>query len=104
MYFISSLTLEENIEKVHDYSPKPIDNFKLIVVNSTPKLADKEKISFATCFGYSSLYQNIENSKRQILTHVLKRRNGKNSSVHPSTCALTPAENTALNICSIELK
>ena len=38
-------------KKVHNYSHKPIDYFKVIVVNKSPKLTDKEKWSIATSFG-----------------------------------------------------
>ena len=59
-------------KKVHDYSQKPIDNFKLIVVNTSPKLTDQEKRSIATSFGSSSQYQYIETNTKRILTHELK--------------------------------
>ena len=41
-------------KKVDDYSQKSIDNFKLVIVNPSPKLTDQEKRSIATSFGYSS--------------------------------------------------
>ena len=87
-----------------DYSQKLIDNFKLIIVNPSPKLTDQEKRSIVTSFGSSSQYQCIKTNTKRITTHVLKRWNEKNSSAHPSTCALPPDETVALNIYSIELK
>ena len=91
-------------KKVHDYYKKLIDNLKIIIVYPSPKLTDQEKRSIATSFGYSSQYQCIETNTKRILTHVLKRWNENKSIAHPSICALTPAENVAMKICSIELK
>ena len=56
--------------KVHHYSQKFIDNFKLIVLNTLPKLTDQEKSSIATSFGSFSQDKNIENITKRILTHV----------------------------------
>ena len=49
-------------KKVHDYYQKLIDDFKLIVVNPSPKLTDQEKRSIANSFGYSSKDKSIENN------------------------------------------
>ena len=59
--------------KNHDYEQKLIDYFKLVVVNTPPKLTDQEKRSIATSFGYSYQDQSIENNSKRILTHLLKR-------------------------------
>ena len=40
-------------KKVHDYSQKSIDDFKLIFLNPSPKLTDQENISFMNYFDYS---------------------------------------------------
>ena len=64
-------------KKVHDYSQKLIDDFKLIVVNTPPKLTNKEMRSIVTSFGYSSQDKIIENNTKIILTHILKRWNEK---------------------------
>ena len=64
-------------KKVHYYSQKSIDGFKLIIVNPSPKLTDQEDSSIATSFGYSSQDKCIETSTKRILTHVLKRWNEK---------------------------
>ena len=40
-------------KKVHDYSQKSIDNFKMIAVNQSPKLTDQENCSMMTSFGCS---------------------------------------------------
>ena len=74
------------IEKVYDYSPKWMDDFKLIIVNPSPKLTDQEKDSIATSFGPSSQYQCIETNKKIILTRLLKSWNENKSSAHQSTC------------------
>ena len=55
-------------------------------------------------FGSSSQDQCMETNTKIILTNVLKRWNENKSISHPSTCALTPAENVALKIYSIEIK
>ena len=62
-------------KKVHDYSQKLIDDFKLIVVNPSPKLTDQEKKSIMNYFDYSSQYQCIETNTKIIMTHVLRRWN-----------------------------
>ena len=91
-------------KNVHDYSQKSIDNFKLIIVNPSPKLTDQEKRSIATSFGYYSQYQCINTNTKIIVNRVLKGWNENKSIAHPSTCAFTPSETVALKIYSIELK
>ena len=81
-----------------------IDDFKLIVVNPSPKLTDQEMRSIATSFGFASPDQGIETNSKRILTRVLKHWNKKESSAHPNTCALTSDETVALNIYSSEIK
>ena len=58
-------------KNVHDYSHKSIDDFKLIIVNPSPKLTNQENRSIETSFGSSSQYQCIETNTKRILTHVL---------------------------------
>ena len=91
-------------KKIHDYSQKSIDNFKLIVVNTSPKLTDQGKCSIETYFGSSSQDQCIETNTKRILTCVLNSWNENKSIAHPSTYAFTPSETVALKIYSIELK
>ena len=55
-------------------------------------------------FGYSFQYQSIENNKKRILTHILKRWYRNKSSAHPSAHAITPDEVVALKVYDIELK
>ena len=81
-----------------------IDDFKLIVINTPPKLNDQEKRSITTSFGSSYQDQSIENNREIIMTHILKRWNGKKSSAHPSKHALIRDEPVALNVYSIEIK
>ena len=69
-----------------------------------PKFTDKEKVSIATYFGYSFQYQSIENNKKRILTHILKRWYRNKSSAHPSAHAITPDDVVALKVYDIELK
>ena len=90
--------------KVHDYSQKLIDNFKLIVVNPPPKVTDQEKRSIATLFGSFYQYQSIENNTKRILNHILNSWNENKSSTHWSEHETTPAEIVALKVYSIELK
>ena len=73
-------------------------------MNPSTKLTDQEKRSITTSFGSSSQDQCIETNTKIILTHVLNIWNEKNSTAHPSACALNPAETVSLNIYSIELK
>ena len=91
-------------KNVHDYSHKQIDDFKLIIVNPSPKLTDQENKSVMNYFDYYSQDQCIETNKKIILTGVLRCWNENKSILHPSTCALTPAETVALKIYSIKLK
>ena len=88
-------------KKVHDYSQKSINDFKLIIVNPSPKLVDQEKRGIATYFGCSSEDQCVETNTKRILTRVLRSWYGNKSNAHPSKCALTPAETVALKIYSI---
>ena len=74
------------IEKVYDYSPKWMDDFKLIIVNPSPKLTDQEKCSIETYFWWSYQDQCIETNKKIILTRLLKSWNENKSSAHQSTC------------------
>ena len=55
-------------------------------------------------FDSSSQDQCIETNTKRILTHVLMRWKEDKYNVHPSTCALSPAETVALEIYSVELK
>ena len=80
-----SSTSEEKTEKVHDYSQKSIDAFKLIFVNPPPNLTDQGNCSIATSFESSSQDKIIENNTKIILTHVLKRCNENRLGAHPST-------------------
>ena len=91
-------------KKVHYYSHKSIDYFRLIVVNLPPKLTGQEKRSIMTYFGYSSQDQSIENNTKIIMTHILNRLNGNNSSTHPSTHTMSPSESVSLKVYYIELK
>ena len=90
--------------KVHDYSQKLMNDFKLNIMNPYPKLTDQEKKSVMNSFDSSSQDQCIETNTKIILTHVLMCWNEDKSNTHPSTCALTTAENVALKIYSTELK
>ena len=92
------------MEKVHDYFQKSIDDFKIIIVNPSPKLTNQEKKSVMNSFDSSSQDQFIEINTRGIMTHVLRHWYEYKSIAHPSTCALAPAENVAMKIYSIELK
>ena len=56
-------------KKVHDYSKKAIDDFKLIIVNTSPNLTEQEKKSVMNYFDYSSQDQCID-------TNTVKRRSG----------------------------
>ena len=91
-------------KNVREYSQKLIDDFKLIVVHPLSKLTDQEKHSIATSFGSSSQYQSIDNNKKRILTHTLKRWSGNKSSNNPSAHAMTPSENVSIKVYSIEIK
>ena len=62
-------------KKVQDCSQKSIDGFKLIVLNTPPKLTGKEKLSIFTAFFPSSKYKGIETIAKIIMTCVLKRCN-----------------------------
>ena len=68
------------------------------------KLTDQEKKHVRNYFDVSSQDQCTETNTKIIMTHVLRRWYENTSNAHPSTCALTPTENVALKIYSIELK
>ena len=70
----------------------------------SPKLTDQEKKFLRNSFDVSSQDQSIENTSNRILTHVLRRWDGIESTAHPSTSAMTPDETVTLKIYSIELK
>ena len=69
-----------------------------------PKVTDQEKKFVRNYFDASSQDQCIETNSMRILTHVLRRWDDIESTVHPSTSAMIPAETVALKIYSIELK
>ena len=91
-------------KKVHDYSQKSIDDFKLIIVNPSSKLTDKEKKIVMNYFDSYSQYQYIETNTKRFLTRVLMRWNEDKSIAHTSTCTKTPAKTVDLKIYSIKLK
>ena len=99
-----SSTLEERIEKVHDYSQQSIDDSRMIVGNSSPKLTYQENISIITSFASSSQDRIIENNTNKILTYVLNRCNENKSSLHPSKYALKFSCFVALKVYAISLK
>ena len=85
-------------KQVHDYSQKLIDDFKLIIVNPSPKLTDQENKSVMNYFDYYSQDQCIETNPKRILTHVLRHYNKNKFIAHPSACALTTDENVFMKI------
>ena len=91
-------------KKVDDYYQKSIDNFKLIIVNPSPKWTDEENRSIATSFGSSYQDPCIETNKKRIMIIVSKSWNENKSIAHPITCAFTPTETVALEIYSIEVE
>ena len=91
-------------KKLHDYSQKSINDFLLVLVNTSPKLTDLEKKHVINSFHSSSQDQCIETNTNIVLTHVLMRWKEYKSNAHPITCVLTAAETVALKIYSIELK
>ena len=91
-------------KKIHDYSQKPINDFKLALVKPSSKLTDQEKKHVRNSFDALSQDQCIKTNTKIILTRVLRCWYENKSNAHPSTCALNPAETVALKIYSIELK
>ena len=91
-------------KKLHDYSQKSINDFILVLVNPYSKLTDLEKKHVMNSFDSSSQDQCIETNTKRIMTHVLIRWKEDKYNAHPSTCALTAAENVSLKIYSIEIK
>ena len=89
---------------MNDYSQKSIDDFELVLVTPSPKVTDQEKKCVRNSFDVSSQDQSIENTSKRILTCVLRRWYDIESTAHPSTSAMTPAETIALKIYSIEIK
>ena len=97
--------LQSKIQKnVYNYSQRYIDDFKLIVVNPSPKLTYQESNIIATSFLLISHDQSIENNINIILTHLLNRWHVNKSSSHTVTYALTHAELVVLKVYSTELK
>ena len=64
---------------VNDDSKKFIENFKLTVVGTSPKLTDKKE-TIVTSFGASYQDQGIEMTSEIILTHILSHWNKYKSS------------------------
>ena len=91
-------------KKLHNYSQKSINDFILVLVNTSPKLTDQEKKSVMNSSDSSSQYQCIETNTKRILTQVLMCWKEDRSNAHPSTCALSPAETVALKIYLNKLK
>ena len=89
---------------MNDYSQKSIDDFELVLVTPSPKVTDQENKCVRDSFEVSSQDQSIENTSKRILTHILRRWDDIESTVHQSTSAMTPAETAALKIYSIEIK
>ena len=91
-------------KQLHGYSQKSINDFKLVFVNTSPKLTHLEKKHVMNYFDSSSQDQFIGTNTKIILTHVLRRWNEYKSIAHPSTFEFTPSKTVALKIYSIELK
>ena len=89
---------------MNDYSQKSIDDFELVLVTPSPKVTDQENKCVRNSFDVSSQDRYIENTSKRILTRVLRCWDDIESTAHPSTSAMTPAETVALKIYSIELK
>ena len=89
---------------VNEYSIKSINDFKFIVVYSSPKITDQEIQINATSSVPFSQEQMIENNTKRFQTRILKHWNGNKSSEHTSMNSLAPAEHIDLNVFSIELK
>ena len=68
------------------------------------KVTDQEKKCVGNYFDASYQDKCIETTSKRILTRVLWRWDDIESTAHPSTSAMTPAETVALKIYSIELK
>ena len=73
-------------------------------MNPSPKLTDLEKKHVINSFDSSSQDQFIETNTKIILAHFLMCWKEDKYNAHPSTCALTAAENLSLKIYSIEIK
>ena len=70
----------------------------------SPKLTEQENKHVRNSFDSSYQNQCIETNTKRILTRVLIRWKEDKYNAHPSTCALTAAENVSLKIYSIEIK
>ena len=78
-------------KKVHDYSQKSIDYFKIIIVNPSSELTDQENSSVMNYFDSSSQYQCIEINTKRILTHFLKRWNKTKVHFTPKYMCIVPS-------------
>ena len=83
---------------MNDHSQKSIDYFGLVLVTPSPKVTDQENKCVRDSFEVSSQDQSIENTSKIILTNGLRRWDDIESTEHPSTSAMTPAETVALKI------
>ena len=97
------ILLKKRQKTVNDYSKKSIDNFKLVVDNTSLEIIDQEKQIIETYFGCLSQYQGIKNNSKKNLNCLLKYHN-ENFSLYPSKNILTPAEHVPLKILYIEIK
>ena len=78
--------------------------FQVDCCESTNEVNWSRKVCYRNFFLPISQDQSIENNTKRILTHILKRWDGNNSSAPPSADTITPTEVVALNVYSVELK
>ena len=97
-------TLQKRRQEKVDYRKKTFDDFRLIIVDSPPKLNSTESYFLSSCYGTSMENQSNEVISKMVITHILKHWDESKTQFHPSSIAMTPEEHISLKICCIILK
>ena len=77
---------------------KSFDDFKLIIVDSPPKIDSEESYIISSSFGISRGNQSNKDIYRIILSRLLKRWEESKTQSHPRFFAMTPSEKKSLKI------
>ena len=75
-----------------------------MIVDPHPKLDSDESDFLSYCYGQSMKNQSNKDIDKRVLTHILKRWDKNKTQPHPSSTAITSAEQISLKVCSIVLK
>ena len=80
------------------------DEFRLMIVDPHPKLHIDDLVILYKCNGPGMKKGTNEVIAKRVLNHLLKRWDRNKTQSHPSSSALSPAEQVSLKVCDIVLK